>query len=139
MTDYLSSQDQIKILVNTQQRDVSDKITDKNNDGSTEIHHLEQSVSRDMGQEKDHMNYDRVDKEVAKYAGNSVIEVSVEDNKRLKRIVDKRVLSIMIFTYFLQALDKGTMSFASIMNIQKDTNLHGQQVNISRKDSCLFC
>jgi hypothetical protein len=34
----------------------------------------------------------------------------------------------MIFTYFLQALDKGTMSFASIMGIKKDTHLVGQQV-----------
>jgi hypothetical protein len=37
----------------------------------------------------------------------------------------------MIFTYFLQALDKGTLSFASIMGIQKDTHLVGQQASSS--------
>jgi len=38
------------------------------------------------------------------------------------------VLAIMIATYFLQAIDKGTMSFASIMGIREDTNLTGQDV-----------
>lgn len=79
---------------------------------------------------KDHMNYDRVDGELAKYASDAKLEVSPEDNKRLKRQIDKRVLSIMIFTYFLQALDKGTLSFAAIMGIRKDANLVGQQVSL---------
>ena len=42
-------------------------------------------------------------------------------------MIDKRVLSIMIFTYFLQALDKGTLSFAVIMGIKTDLHLVGQQ------------
>lgn len=33
----------------------------------------------------------------------------------------------MIFTYFLQALDKGTLSFAAIMGIKQDLHLVGQQ------------
>lgn len=57
--------------------------------------------------EKDHTDYGRVDKEVAKYASETVVEISEAENKRLRRLIDKRVLSIMIFTYFLQALDKG--------------------------------
>ena len=78
--------------------------------------------------EKDHMNYDRVDKELAKYANAARIDISEAENKRLKRLIDKRVLPIMIFTYFLQALDKGTLSFASIMGIKTDAHLVGQQV-----------
>lgn len=78
---------------------------------------------------KDHMDYGRVDKEVAKYASATAIDITPNENKRLKKLVDRRVLSIMIFTYFLQALDKGTMSFASIMGIKADTHLVGQQVN----------
>ena len=90
-----------------------------------------QHIEIDDDLKQDHMNYDRVDKEVAKYAGDVAIHISPEENARLKSKVDKRVLSIMIFTYFLQALDKGTMSFASIMGIQKDTHLVGQQVSFS--------
>jgi hypothetical protein len=87
-----------------------------------------QHIEIDDDLKKDHMNYDRVDKEVAKYASDVALHISPEENTRLKRMIDKRVLSIMIFTYFLQALDKGTMSFASIMGIKKDTHLVGQQV-----------
>jgi hypothetical protein len=59
------------------------------------------------------------------------VEVSEEDNKRLKKMIDRRVLVIMIFTYFLQALDKGTMSFSSIMGIKTDAHLeNGQKVSL---------
>ncbi|KAK6529108.1 hypothetical protein TWF694_004323 [Orbilia ellipsospora] len=93
-----------------------------------EISHLERVTSSDEYAVKDHLDFERVDKEIAKYADPSrVVEISEEENKRLKRMIDKRVLAVMVFTYFLQALDKGTLSFASIMNIQKDNGLHGQQ------------
>lgn len=79
---------------------------------------------------KDHVNYDRIDQEIAKYADpTSVVEISETENKRLKRMIDRRVLVIMVFTYFLQALDKGTLSFASIMKIRSDNHLVGQQYN----------
>ncbi|KAL3493290.1 major facilitator superfamily domain-containing protein [Aspergillus germanicus] len=38
-------------------------------------------------------------------------------------MIDRRVLVIMVCTYFLQALDKGTMSFASIMGIREHAGL----------------
>lgn len=85
---------------------------------------------------KDHMNYDRVDKEVAKYASEVAIDISPEENKRLKTLIDRRVLGIMIFTYFLQALDKGTLSFSSIMGIRTDTHLVGQQ--FSWLTTCIY-
>ena len=88
-------------------------------------HHVEDG---DDELRKDHLDTHRVDPEVAKYASDVAIIITPEENSRLKKLVDKRVLSIMIFTYFLQALDKGTMSFAGIMGIQKDTNLKGQEV-----------
>ncbi|GAB1310665.1 Thiamine pathway transporter THI73 [Madurella fahalii] len=72
-------------------------------------------------------NYDKMDKEVAKYVSDGRIEISEEENNRLRRLIDKRILVMMITTYFLQAIDKGTMSFASIMGIIEDTGLHGQQ------------
>lgn len=85
---------------------------------------------------KDHMNYDRVDKEVAKYASEVAIDISPEENKRLKTLIDRRVLGIMIFTYFLQALDKGTLSFSSIMGIRTDAHLVGQQ--FSWLTTCIY-
>jgi hypothetical protein len=100
-----------------------------------EEHHYEmaESVERVLSPsddiDKGYMNYDRVDPDIAKYATANGIEVSEVESRRLKRMIDKRVLTVMVFTYFLQALDKGTMSFASIMNIRQDLHLVGQQVN----------
>lgn len=64
---------------------------------------------------KDHPDYGKIDKEVAKYASDVRIDISPEKNAELRRMIDKRVLTVMIGTYFLQAIDKGTLSFASIM------------------------
>ncbi|KAF6807902.1 allantoate permease [Colletotrichum plurivorum] len=84
-------------------------------------------VVEDPADSKQQTNYDLVDREVAQYASEAIVEIDEATNKRLKRMVDKRVLSVMVFTYFMQALDKGTMSFASIMGIIPDTNLKGQE------------
>lgn len=85
-----------------------------------DITQVERVLSGATELEKDHINYDRIDSELAKYANATAIEISPEENKRLKKLIDRRVLPIMVFTYFLQALDKGTMSFASIMGLRKD-------------------
>ena len=52
--------------------------------------------------QKDHADYNRVDKEVAKYAEGAAIEFSKEESKRLRRMIDRRVLVVMVLTYFLQ-------------------------------------
>jgi hypothetical protein len=77
---------------------------------------------------KDHTDFTQVDGEVAKYTSEVRVVIDEATNTRLRKLIDRRVLAVMIFTYFLQALDKGTLSFASIMGIQKDTHLVGQQV-----------
>lgn len=88
-------------------------------DDKKDISQVERVLS--VGDEKgDHVNYDRIDKEVAQYAGDTEVYISEEENKRLKRLIDRRVLPIMVITYFLQALDKGTMSMTSIMGIRDD-------------------
>lgn len=76
----------------------------KNEDKIVDVAQLEHVLSWDT--KEDHVNYDRVDAEVAKYTSDVALIVSEEDNKRLKRLIDMRVLSIMIFTYFLQALGR---------------------------------
>lgn len=93
----------------------------KNDDNATA--HME-DVDDD---EKVQTRVDLVDKDIQKYMASEAIYIDDETSKSLRRKIDKRVLPIMIITYFLQALDKGTISFASIMGIQEDTNLKGQQ------------
>lgn len=79
---------------------------------------------------KNHTNYDLVDREVAQYAAEARIDIDADTNSRLKKMIDKRVLVVMMVTYFIQSLDKGTMSFASIMGIIDDAHLKDNQVGV---------
>lgn len=71
------------------------------------------------------------------YTSRGQVEVDEATNKRLKRLIDKRVLVIMICTYFLQALEKGTMSFSSIMGIKTDAHLEDGQ-KYSWLTTCIY-
>lgn len=98
-----------------------------------ETNQVERVLSAEDGK-VDHVNYDRIDAEVAKYAeaNAEAVHISEEENKRLKRLIDRRVLPVMVFTYFLQSLDKGTMSFSSIMGIRNDIPILKQNYYVSR-------
>lgn len=79
--------------------------------------------------QKNHTDYNLVDQEVAKYATDTAIEIDDATNKRLRRMIDKRILVVMMVTYLIQTLDKGAMSFSSIMGIRDDAHLASNQVN----------
>ncbi|OBT82358.1 hypothetical protein VE02_08285 [Pseudogymnoascus sp. 03VT05] len=66
------------------------------------------------------------DEETAKYVGGNTTFVDEETSKKLFWTVNKRILACMLGTYFCQSLDKGTLGFASIMGIQNDAHLVGQ-------------
>ncbi len=53
--------------------------------------------------------------------------VTPEDDKRILRKIDLRLLPIILFVYCLQSLDKTTLSYASVFGLIKDTNLVGDQ------------
>ncbi|KAL8950600.1 MAG: hypothetical protein Q9222_003380 [Ikaeria aurantiellina] len=58
--------------------------------------------------------------------GNAILE----DPKQLKRLVRKIDLTIaplLAAVYFLQFLDKTTLSYTAVMGIRTDTHLKGQQ------------
>ncbi|KAI1812158.1 major facilitator superfamily domain-containing protein [Poronia punctata] len=95
------------------------------------------SATEDVELKKHHGVSDKVDKEIAKYASDARIEISPEENVRLRRLIDRRVLVVMICTYFLQAIDKGTLSFSSIMGLPGDTGLKTPDGKISQLYSWL--
>lgn len=92
--------------------------------------HLERIASPDPDVLPD--KHAAVDEELRRYvvAAGSV-EVDEATSKRLRRLIDKRVLIVMVGTYFLQSLDKNAISFAAIMGIQEDAHLVGQDVSSS--------
>ncbi|EHY61256.1 hypothetical protein HRR83_008955 [Exophiala dermatitidis] len=93
---------------------------------SVEHHKLDILLSHEENL-KGPINEDLVDKEVAQYVDSQPIHIDEATNRRLKRRIDRRVLVVMIITYFLQSVDKGALGFASIMGLQEDTHLHGTQ------------
>jgi len=52
---------------------------------------------------------------------------TVDEEKRVLRQIDMRVLPLMLGAYFLQQLDKSALSYTSVFNIQKDAGLVGKQ------------
>ena len=105
-------------------------------DSMIETHRTLSAVD-DMDLKGEHTHIDRVDKEIAKYAAQAKIDISPEENTRLRKMIDRRVLVVMICTYFLQAIDKGTLSFSSIMGLPKDTGLLTPEGHVSQLYSWL--
>ncbi|KAJ3498468.1 hypothetical protein NLG97_g1108 [Lecanicillium saksenae] len=58
---------------------------------------------------------------------NERVYVSPKDDARVLRRIDWALLPLMLAVYFLQALDKATLSYASIFGLIEDTNLVGDQ------------
>ncbi|KAH8881385.1 allantoate permease [Thozetella sp. PMI_491] len=68
-----------------------------------------------------------VDSETALYASGEPVYIDEATNRQLYWKVNKRILACMLGTYFCQSLDKGTLGFSSVMNIQKDAGLVGNE------------
>jgi hypothetical protein len=72
-----------------------------------------------------------IDEELRKYVvAADNVQVDEATSKRLRHMINKRVLIVMVGTYFLQSLDKNAISYAAIMGIQLDAHLVGQDVSI---------
>ncbi|WRT70523.1 uncharacterized protein IL334_007521 [Kwoniella shivajii] len=60
-----------------------------------------------------------------RYPNDSTI--NPEDEKRLKRKLDRRILPLLGICYFFYYVDKTTLSYAAIFGIKTDLKLHGTQ------------
>ncbi|GKZ47354.1 hypothetical protein AbraIFM66951_010714 [Aspergillus brasiliensis] len=52
---------------------------------------------------------------------------SPEEEKKVLRHIDLRILPLLLGAYFFQQLDKSTLSYVSIFGLVEDAHLHGQQ------------
>ena len=62
--------------------------------------------------------------------GDERVELTEEDNKRIRRKTDLNILPILVWVYFLQVMDKTTLGYAAVFGLQKDTNLTGSQYSL---------
>lgn len=63
------------------------------------------------------------DKAAQLLASNERITVTPADNKRVLRRIDLVILPILLSVYFLQSLDKTTLSYASVFGLIEDARL----------------
>jgi hypothetical protein len=63
--------------------------------------------------------------ELLQHATEAVI-VTPEENARILKKIDLTILPIMLAVYFLQGLDKATLSYASVFGLITDAHLVGQ-------------
>lgn len=64
--------------------------------------------------------------ELLEGAGASVV-LTPKNNSRVLRKIDLRILPIVLGIYFLQALDKSTLAYASVFGLIEETGLVGLQ------------
>ncbi|WWD20485.1 hypothetical protein CI109_104961 [Kwoniella shandongensis] len=65
------------------------------------------------------------DNEAAPYIDHTIV-IDEAENKRLKRMIDLRILPLLCLAYFAQAMDKGATSPISIMGWLEDVGATGQ-------------
>lgn len=56
---------------------------------------------------------------------NNTVTFTLAEEKRVLRKIDRRVLPLMLGAYFLQQLDKSSLSYASVFDLQADAHLVG--------------
>ncbi|KAL4965120.1 allantoate permease family MFS transporter [Aspergillus stella-maris] len=59
--------------------------------------------------------------------GGAVVEFTPEEEKSVLRSIDFHMLPLMCWVYMIQFADKTTLNYASVMGLQTDTNLVGNQ------------
>jgi hypothetical protein len=57
---------------------------------------------------------------------NEIVIVTPEENARILRKIDLTILPILLSVYFLQGLDKTTLSYASVFGLVRDAHLGGE-------------
>ncbi|OCF44754.1 hypothetical protein I317_01444 [Kwoniella heveanensis CBS 569] len=60
-----------------------------------------------------------------------VVEVTAEDNVRLRKIIDRRILPILTWCYLLQILDKFVFGYGNIYGMSADLGLKGTEYSLA--------
>ncbi|KAH8719258.1 major facilitator superfamily domain-containing protein [Phaeosphaeriaceae sp. PMI808] len=78
------------------------------------------------------------DKAAELLAANDRIVVSSEENKKVLRKIDLVILPILLSVYFLQSLDKTTLSYASVFGLIQDAKLNPNSQQFSWLGSIVY-
>ncbi|KAK9326927.1 major facilitator superfamily domain-containing protein [Lipomyces starkeyi] len=87
---------------------------------------------------EDNISYDKSGKPDISHADNALevvgfserIELSGEDSKRIVRKTDRVILTILVWVYFLQVLDKSVLGYGVTFGLQIDADLRGNEYSL---------
>ncbi|ADV24814.1 hypothetical protein I305_02127 [Cryptococcus gattii E566] len=65
-----------------------------------------------------------------KYLGDERVEVTEEDDVRIRRKTDKYILTLLAWVYFLQILDKTVLGYANTLGLSQDTHLVNNEYSL---------
>ncbi|EMD85680.1 hypothetical protein COCC4DRAFT_66279 [Bipolaris maydis ATCC 48331] len=86
----------------------------------------------------DEKNRKGKDKAAELLASNERIVVTLEENKRVLKKIDRIILPILLSVYFLQSLDKTTLSYASVFGLIQDAHLDPKSQQYSWLGSIVY-
>ncbi|KAK3072512.1 hypothetical protein LTR53_006694 [Teratosphaeriaceae sp. CCFEE 6253] len=66
----------------------------------------------------------------AALVGDERVSLTEEDNKRIRRKTDKALLTILVWVYFLQILDKTVLGYGATFGLREATHLTGNQYSL---------
>ncbi|KAI0517779.1 major facilitator superfamily domain-containing protein [Xylaria bambusicola] len=90
-------------------------------DIASSIHH-DESIAK--------MDIEKHDDKVAQLMGGDRVVLTEEDDKRIRRKTDKVILTILVWVYFLQILDKSVLGYAATFGLREDTGLTGSEYSL---------
>ena len=62
--------------------------------------------------------------------GDAPVSLTEEDSKRICRKTDRVILTILVWVYFLQILDKSVLGYGATYGLKEDTALTGNQYSL---------
>ncbi|KAK4231434.1 major facilitator superfamily domain-containing protein [Podospora fimiseda] len=87
------------------------------------------ATSDTMGNTQFESNNDEL-ADQAEESGDDRVVLTEEDNKRIRHKTDRVILTLLVWVYFLQILDKTVLGFAAIFGLREDTKLTGNQYSL---------
>ncbi|KAI5861985.1 major facilitator superfamily domain-containing protein [Durotheca rogersii] len=66
----------------------------------------------------------------ANLIGDQTVELTEEDNKRIRRKTDRHILTVLVWVYFLQILDKSALGYGAILGMREECNLTGNEYSM---------
>ncbi|KAI1744855.1 major facilitator superfamily domain-containing protein [Xylaria scruposa] len=104
--------------------------TSKDMDSSV---HQEEDIVKSIGGDGGHASASgaaRHGDRAMQLIGEERVVLTEEDNKRIRRKTDRVILSILVWVYFLQILDKTVLGNAATFGLQESTGLTGSQYSL---------